>query len=156
MVPNRAMHHILPNISRSKGNQAMKFVELEYVHMSGEMNSDRYEISFRLKISLRYSVSSLLVLTWMLTGMRFSCEQNLLETKWISADSLNITFNAHVCLKLIAGMDFISVILIQRYAQFWFFMKGFHSYQTHRNMSRVTNRDTRTVLWNIFEGNDKS
>ena len=44
------------------------------------------------------------------TGMRFSCEQNLHETKWISADSLDIAFNAHVRLKLIAGMDFISVI----------------------------------------------
>ena len=30
------------------------------------------------------------------TGMRFSCEQNLLETKWISADSLDIVFNDHV------------------------------------------------------------
>ena len=32
--------------------------------MRGEMNSNRYEISFRLKISLRCSVSSLLVFTW--------------------------------------------------------------------------------------------
>ena len=44
------------------------------------------------------------------TGMRFSYEQNLLETKWISADLLDIACNAHVCLKLIAGMDFKSVI----------------------------------------------
>ena len=70
--------------------------------MRGEMNSNRYEISFRLKISLRCSVSSLLcshelrrnetqngmdfisvILTEMKfqTGMRFSCEHNLPETK---------------------------------------------------------------------------
>ena len=41
------------------------------------------------------------------SGMRFSCEQNLLEAKWISADWVNIAFNAHVNLKLIAGVDFI-------------------------------------------------
>ena len=37
---------------------------LQYVHMRGEMNSNRYETSFRLKISLQCSVSSLLVFTW--------------------------------------------------------------------------------------------
>ena len=100
--------------------------------MRGEMNSNRYEISFRLKISLRCSVSSLLcshelrrnetqngmdfisvILTEMKfqTGMRFSCEHNLPETKWISADSLDVAFNAHVRLKRNAGVDFISVIL---------------------------------------------
>ena len=47
------------------------------------------------------------------TGMRFSCEHNLHETKWISADSLDIAFNAHVRLKLIPGIDFISVILTE-------------------------------------------
>ena len=36
----------------------------EYIHMIGEMNSHRYEISFQLKISLQCSVSSLLVFTW--------------------------------------------------------------------------------------------
>ena len=36
----------------------------EYVHMRGEMISERYEISFRFKTSLRCSVSSLLVFTW--------------------------------------------------------------------------------------------
>ena len=44
-------------------------------------------------------------------GMRFSCEHNLPETKWISADSLDVAFNAHVRLKLSAGVDFISLIL---------------------------------------------
>ena len=34
------------------------------------------------------------------TGMRFSCEHNLPEKKWISADSLDIAFDAHVRLKL--------------------------------------------------------
>ena len=43
----------------------------------------------------------------------FSCEHDLLETKWISAGSLDVTFNAHVRLKLNAGMDFISVILTE-------------------------------------------
>ena len=41
-----------------------KFSLLEYVHhMRGEMNSNRYEISFRFKISLQSSVISLLVFT---------------------------------------------------------------------------------------------
>ena len=30
------------------------------------------------------------------TNMRFSCEHNLRETKWINADSLDVAFNAHV------------------------------------------------------------
>ena len=54
-----------------------------------------------------------------LTGLRFSCEHNLTETKWISADSLDVGFNARVRLKLIAGMDFISVIW-----QKWNFISG--------------------------------
>ena len=37
---------------------------LEYVHMRGEINSNRYEISFWLKIAPRCSVSSLLLFTW--------------------------------------------------------------------------------------------
>ena len=45
------------------------------------------------------------------TGMRFSYEHNLPETKWISADSLDVAFNAHVRLKLNTGMDFISANL---------------------------------------------
>ena len=53
------------------------------------------------------------------TGMRFSYEQNLLETKWISADLLDIACNTHVCLKLIADMDFKSVIW-----QKWNFISG--------------------------------
>ena len=40
------------------------FNELEYVHMRDKMNSNRYEISFRLNISLRCSVNSLLVFMW--------------------------------------------------------------------------------------------
>ena len=47
------------------------------------------------------------------TGMRFSCEQNLPKAKWIIAVSLDIAFNGHVRLKLIAGMEFISVILAE-------------------------------------------
>ena len=47
------------------------------------------------------------------TRMRFSCEHNLPETKWISAKSLDIAFNAHVHLKLNAGIDFTSVILAE-------------------------------------------
>ena len=37
-------------------------------------------------------------------GMRFSCKQNLPKAKLISADSLDIAFNAHVRLKLIVGV----------------------------------------------------
>ena len=48
-------------------------------------------------------------------GMKFSCEQNLPGAKWISPVSLDIGFNAHVRLKLIAGADFISVIMMTRY-----------------------------------------
>ena len=47
------------------------------------------------------------------TGMRFSCEHNLPETKLISVDSLDVAFNAHVRLKPNASMDFISVILTE-------------------------------------------
>ena len=43
------------------------------------------------------------------TGMRFSTEHTLPETKWISADSLDVAINAHVRLKLNGEMDFISV-----------------------------------------------
>ena len=39
------------------------------------------------------------------TGMRFPCEQNLPEAKWISTDSLDIAFNARVRLKLTAGFS---------------------------------------------------
>ena len=41
----------------------------------------------------------------------FHVNKILPETKWIRRDLLNIVFNAHVRLKLIAGMDFISVTL---------------------------------------------
>ena len=47
------------------------------------------------------------------TGMRFSCEQNLPETKLISADSLDIAFNVRVCLRLVTGMGFLSVTLTE-------------------------------------------
>ena len=47
------------------------------------------------------------------TGMRFSCEQNLPKAKCVSADSLDIAFNAHVRLKLIADINFTSVILTE-------------------------------------------
>ena len=38
------------------------------------------------------------------TGMRFSCEHNLPETKWISADLLDVAVNVHVRLKLRASL----------------------------------------------------
>ena len=97
----------------------------EHVYMRGEVNSNRYEISFWLKISLcvqsaLYLCSHdlgwhetqngmdfiLVVLTEMKfqTGMRFSCQHNLPETKWMSADSMDVAFNVHVCLKLNAGI----------------------------------------------------
>ena len=100
--------------------------------MRSKMNSNQYKISFRLKISLRCWVSSLLVFTWIeakwnqngmdfisviltemkfQTSMRFLCEHNLPQTKWISTDSLDVASTAHVHLKLNASMYFISVIL---------------------------------------------
>ena len=51
------------------------------------------------------------------TGMRFSLEQNLPESKWISADSLVTAFNAHVRLKLIAG-----AISLRSFWQKWNFV----------------------------------
>ena len=47
------------------------------------------------------------------TSIGFSCEQNLPKAKLISATLLDIAFNAHVRLELIASMDFISVILTE-------------------------------------------
>ena len=41
------------------------------------------------------------------TGVRFLCEHNFSEMKWISTDSLDAAFNAHVRLKPSASMDFI-------------------------------------------------
>ena len=93
--------------------------------MIAEMNSNRFEISFRWKILLQCSVCSLLVFTrnegkWnesgmdfisvILTemkfqaGMRFSSEKKLPKTKWISADSLDIVLNAHVRLNILASV----------------------------------------------------
>ena len=47
------------------------------------------------------------------TGMRFSCENNLPETKWISTDSLDVAFNVRMRLNLNAGVDFTSVTLTE-------------------------------------------
>ena len=51
------------------------------------------------------------------TGMRFSCEQYLTEAKWISAASSYITFNTHMCSKLIAGS-------LRSFWQKWNFISG--------------------------------
>ena len=40
------------------------------------------------------------------TGMRFSCKHNLPETKWISADSLDVAFNVHQFIKPINSYSF--------------------------------------------------
>ena len=58
------------------------------------------------------------------TGMRFPCEHNLPETKWISTDSVDVAFNVHMCLKLSAGMDFTSVTLTKNIWQKWNFILG--------------------------------
>ena len=76
--------------------------------MRGEMNSNRHEVSFRLKSHVgvqsvlylcshelrrnepqngMHFISAILTKMKFQTGMRFSCEHNLPETKWISADS---------------------------------------------------------------------
>ena len=96
--------------------------------MRGEMNSNWYETSLPLKISLGRSVSSLSVFKWIETKLnsnwygfhidhfdqnensnrhKIFCEQNLSEAKWITAHSLDIAFNALVRLKLIES--FISL-----------------------------------------------
>ena len=108
--------------------------------MRGEMNSNRYQISFRLKISLRWAAISLFVLTWIEVKWnsdqngflinnfdrneisnwhKILCEHNLPEAKWISANALDIAFNAHVRLKLIAGV--ISLLL---FWQTWNFISS--------------------------------
>ena len=71
----------------------------------GEMKLKMVWISYR---SLKFQA-----------GMRFSREHNLPETKWISAGSLDVAFNAHVRLKLNACMNFVSVIW-----QKWNFISG--------------------------------
>ena len=75
--------------------------------MRGEMNSNRHEFQSALYLcshELRrnepqngmHFMSAILTEMKFQTGMRFSCEHNLPETKWISADSLDVAFNAHV------------------------------------------------------------
>ena len=53
------------------------------------------------------------------TDMRFSCEHNLPKAKWINTNALDIAFNAHVRLKLIAGV--ISLLL---FWQTWNFISS--------------------------------
>ena len=100
------------------------------------MNSNRHGILFRLKISFRCSVSSLVFFKWIEAkwnsnrcrfhichftrmkfwiGMRFSFEQNLPKLIWINADSLDIAFNVHARLKLI-------VISLRSFWQKWNFI----------------------------------
>ena len=120
--------------------------------MRGEMNSNRYEISFGWKSyfgvqSAFYLCSHELwqsktktgmdfisvILTEMKfqSGMRFSCEQNLTEAKWISAYSLDIAFNTHVRLKNFAG-----VISLRSFSQRWNFISGdkYHVNTTRHEM----------------------
>ena len=131
-----------------------------HFHMRGEMNSNRYKISFRLKILLRSSFSSLLVFTWIeakwnskryefhiilldrneiSNRLEILCEHNLPQTKWISADSLDVAFNTHVRLKLNAGMDFISVTLTE--IEFHVYRTSFHTglkYETDMSSFRLS------------------
>ena len=111
------------------------------------MNSNRYEISFRLKISLRCSVSSLLIFTWIEAKWNsnrygfhigyfgrneisnrheISCEQNLREMKWLSANSLDIAFNVHVRFKLIRVW-----ISYRSFRQEWNFISGYKTSRKH-------------------------
>ena len=60
------------------------------------------------------------------TDMRFSWEHNLPETKWISADSLEVAINAHVRLKLNAGIGFISVTLTEMSCKHYLKWKCLH------------------------------
>ena len=78
------------------------------------------------------------------TGMRFLCEQNLPETKWISADSLDIAFNANVHLKLIAGVDFISVILTNKIS---FCVMKYHVNTTRNEMPAHVHQNIRSFWY---------
>ena len=75
-------------------------------------------------------------------GMRFSCEYNLPETKWISAGSLDVAFNAHVRLKLSTGMVFVSVILTD--------MKFHHVNNTRNEMPSHVHQNIGS-FWNVVE-----
>ena len=75
------------------------------------------------------------------TGMKFSCEQNLPEVKWINADTLDITFNVHVRLKLIAG-----VISLRSFWQKFNFISG---YKTLFHVSTIRNEMPTHVHKNI-------
>ena len=133
------------------------------------MNSNRYEISSQLKISLRCLVLSLcshelrrnetktgmdfisVIFTEMRfhTCMRFSCEQNLPEPKWISADSLDIALNVHVHLKITAGMDFISVNFREMEFHFGWLIK--YHINTTRNEIPTHVHQNIELFWNVAE-----
>ena len=53
------------------------------------------------------------------TGMRFSCEHNLLETKWISADSLDVAFK-----RMCVWNAILVWISYQSFWQKWNFTSG--------------------------------
>ena len=53
------------------------------------------------------------------TGMRFSCEHNLLETKWISADSLDVAFK-----RMCVWNAVLVWISYQSFWQKWNFISG--------------------------------
>ena len=97
--------------------------------MRGEMNSNRYEISFRLKISLRCLVSSLLVFPWI--EAKWNSKRYGFHIFWFWPKRnfkpawdfpVNVIYPKRsesaqtrwtVRLKLNAGIDFISVILTE-------------------------------------------
>ena len=64
-------------------------------------------------------ISAILTKTKFPIGMAFSCEQDLPKANWISADSLDIRFNAHVRLKSIA-----SATSLWSFWQKWNFILG--------------------------------
>ena len=78
------------------------------------------------------------------TSMRFLREQDLPETKWISIDSLDIVFNANVRLKLIAGMDFISVILTNKIS---FCVIKYHVNTTQNEMPTHVHQNIRSFWY---------
>ena len=81
------------------------------------------------------------------TDIRFSCEHNLPEAKWVSADSFDIAFNAHERLKLIAGV--ISLCHSDRYVVSFRVVK-YHLNTTQNEMPTHVHQNIGS-FWNAAE-----
>ena len=101
--------HILPNISRSKGNQTLKFGQVI------EYNRNIFLPKLRRKWGRKTSSRPLLFF-----------KKALYQVKQVVCSLVSITFNSP---QLAKQKIYIYIsnfrILIQKYAQFWFFRKGY-------------------------------